>query len=237
MTELRVRAERAANTVGYGLATGAAGAVVGVVTGGVGWMLVAGGTAAVAGAQVGRTRPSRASRRHAKLTAATARRLAPLSREGWHLIHARPIGQDPDRVYHLCVPPSANLVVTLMDWDWPKDSHVRLDGSGALHAGPIDGSIAVDWVLQAADTVANTLHSHRKKLGRIGVTQVLPVHDAAVAGGHVQFHQIHGDQDCEINIVQAGQLLKKMRTVPSGQSRSTRRSARDFADFLDTAFP
>ncbi|MEV1040389.1 hypothetical protein AB0J01_27620 [Streptomyces sp. NPDC050204] len=238
MTGVRVRAERAANTVGYGLATGLAGVLVGAVTGGLGWAVAIGGAAAVAGGKVGQARPDSVTRRNARLTSATARCLSPLRREGWHLIHARPIGQDPDRVYHLCVPPSANRVVVVMDWAWPPDVEVSLDGSGNLHAGAVDGEIAVDWLLHAADTVGSALDGQRKALGRIGLAQVLPVHGALVGnGGHVQFHRDHNDQNCEINVVHADVLADKMRTVPSGTTRGTRRVAGAFAKFLDNAFP
>ncbi|MDX3165934.1 hypothetical protein PV516_19290 [Streptomyces scabiei] len=240
MTTMRVRAERTINTLGYGLATGAAGALVGVVTGGLGWAALIGGAAAVAGGQVGRARPDSATRRNARLTRATARELAPLTREGWRLLHARAIGQDEDRVYHLCVPPTAHLVVVLMDWAWPEGATVFLDGTGQLHAGEADGNVAVDWVLHAADTAAKALENNRKALGSIGVTQVLPVHDATVDNnGHVQFQQDHNDEDREINVVQASVLLDKMRTIPEGkaENRRTKRAARHFAEFLDNTFP
>ncbi|MFF2571121.1 hypothetical protein [Streptomyces sp. NPDC058084] len=239
MTTMRIRAERAVNVLGYGLATGLAGAAVGAVTGGLGWALAIGGASAVAGGQVGRTRPDGATRRNARLTAATADRLAPLRSDGWHLVHARPIGQDPDRVYHLCVPPSANRVVVVMDWaGWPAGAHVHLDGSGSLHAGGADGGIAVDWLLHAVDTVGHALGNNRKALGDIGLAQVLPVHHATVDNdGHVQFHRDHNDESREINVVQAEALADKMRTIPSEVTRHTRRAAGTFAEFLDSTFP
>ncbi|MFC8570739.1 hypothetical protein ACFUIW_33780 [Streptomyces sp. NPDC057245] len=237
MTTVRLRAERAATTATYGLATGTAGAVLGGVTGGLGWALLMGGTTAVAGAQVGRSRPDRATRRHARFTNRTAGYLSTLRHDGWRLLHARPIGQDPDRVYHLCVPPSANRVVVCMDWDWPQDAQIRLDDDG-LQAGGADGDIAVDWVLHAADTVAQTLNGNSEDLGHIGVAQALPVHGASVAnGGHVQFHREHGDENREINVLHASVLADKLRTVPTQVTRSTRRTARTCADFLDTTFP
>lgn len=235
----RIRAERAANTVGLGLATGVAGALVGAVTGGTGWALAVGGAAAFAGGQIGRARPDRATRRNAKLTAATTERLAPLRNEGWHLVHARAVGQDLDRVYHLCVPPSAHRVVVVMDWQgWPSGARVLLDSDGNLLAGAANGDIAVEWVLHAADTVANVLENNRKKLGAVGVAQVLPVHDASVDNdGHVQLHRRHNDQDREINVVQASALADKMSTVTRDVTRTTRRTARHIAGLLDTAFP
>ncbi|WP_406397777.1 hypothetical protein OH805_02570 [Streptomyces sp. NBC_00879] len=215
-----------------------AGAAVGALTGGVGWALAVGGTAAVAGAQVGRARPDSTTRRHAKLTRATAEHVAPLRREGWRLLHARPIGQDPDRVYHLCVPPSANTVMVLMDWSWPQGAQVSLDEQGALHAGAQVGDVAVDWVLHAGQHVRDALDGSRKALGRIGVGQALPVHGAAVANdGHLQFRREHAGEDREINVLSAAVMLEKMRTVPGDSSRSTRRAARHFAEFLDNTFP
>lgn len=237
MSAMRARAERTANTLTYGLATGLAGALVGGLTGGLGWAFAIGGTAAVAGGQVGRSRPDAATRENAKLVGATARELAPLTREGWQLLHGRAIGQDPDRVYHLCVPPSANTVVVVMNWAWPRGAHVFLDAAGDLHAGKADGSVAVDWVLHAADTVDNAL-TNNKVLGSIGIAQVLPVHDATVDNdGHVQFQQDHNNEDREINVVQSDTLLKKMRTVPTDDTRRTRRAARTFSEFLDNTFP
>ncbi|MFF9204357.1 hypothetical protein ACF1AE_21560 [Streptomyces sp. NPDC014986] len=237
MTGLRLRAERAATTATYGLATGLAGALTGGVTGGLGWALLMGGTTAVAGAQVGRSQPDRATRRHTRLTNRTAGYLSPLRHDGWRLLHARAIGQDSDRVYHLCVPPSANLVVVCMDWAWPEDTQVRFDDDG-LQAGGVDGDIAVDWVLHAANTVAQALDGNSKELGHIGVAQALPVHGAGVAnGGHVQFHREHGEEEREINVLHASVLADKLRTVPTQVTRRTRRTARDCADVLDTAFP
>ncbi|MFJ2752730.1 hypothetical protein [Streptomyces sp. NPDC087297] len=237
MSTMRVRAERAANTVAYGLATGAAGMLVGAVTGGFGWALAVGGTAAVAGAQAGRARPDSVTRRNKRMTAATAGYLAPLRHDGWRLIHARPIGQDPDRVYHLCVPPSASRVVVCMDWAWPDDVQIRLDENGNIDAGPVDGEIAVDWLLQAADAVRQELGANKKLLGAIGTAQVLPVHNAAVQEGHIQFHREQGDEQREINVVHRSVLVDKMRPLGAGATRRTRRSARAVAEFLDTTFP
>ncbi|MER0443095.1 hypothetical protein ABR738_00640 [Streptomyces sp. Edi4] len=239
MTPVRVRAERAAHTVGYGLVTGLAGAAVGAVTGGLGWALVVGGASAVAGGQVGRTRPDSAARRNARLTAATADQLGPLRRDGWHLLHARPIGQDTDRMYHLCVPPSAHLVVVVMDWaGWPADAHISRDEDGNLYAGEADGEVAVDWVLHAADTVGQALWAKRKTLGNIGLAQVLPVHGASVGtDGHVQVHRDHDNERREINVVQAQALVDKMRTVPTAVTRRTKRAAWACTQFLDVTFP
>ncbi|MEU3399390.1 hypothetical protein [Streptomyces filamentosus] len=235
----RIRVERAASTVGFGLATGVAGALVGAVTGGMGWALAVGGAAAVAGGQIGRARPDSATRRNTRLTAATADRLAPLRREGWRLIHARAIGQDADRVYHLCIPPSAHRVVVVMDWQgWPSGARILLDSDGNLQAGAADGSIPVDWVLHAADTVGTVLKDNRKTLGGVGLAQVLPVHEASVDnGGHVQFHREHNDQQREINVVHGTALADKMSTVIRDVTRSTRRTARGIAELLDAAFP
>ncbi|GAA1110532.1 hypothetical protein GCM10009577_36390 [Streptomyces javensis] len=215
-----------------------AGAAVGAFTGGVGWALAIGGTTAVAGAQVGRARPDRATRRNARLTRATTECLDPLRNDGWRLLHARAIGQDPDRVYHLCVPPSANTVMVLMDWAWPTAAEIYLDEDGALHSGALDGDIAVEWVLEASQTVRDALERNRKTLGSIGVGQVLPVHQATVANeGHLQFHRDYVGEKREINIVHANVLLEKMRTVSGDGSRRTRRAARHFADFLNNTFP
>ncbi|MFF4409879.1 hypothetical protein [Streptomyces sp. NPDC001404] len=237
MNALRVRAERAANTLGYGLATGLAAAAAGALTGGLGWALALGGTAAVAGAHVGRTRPDSTTRRHARLTQATIEHLAPLQREGWSLLHARPVGQDPDRVYHLCVPPSANTVMVLMDWAWRRGAPVHLDEQGVLHNGAEPSDQAVEWVLHAGQTVRETLQHHCRALGRIGVGQALPVHHAPVANeGHLQFHREYAGQVQEINVLHSGVLLEKMRTVPRGTTRRSRRAARAFAELLDNTF-
>ncbi|MFD6541204.1 hypothetical protein [Streptomyces goshikiensis] len=237
MSTMRVRAERTANTVAYGLTTGVAGALAGAVTGGLGWALVAGGTAAVAGAQAGRARLDSTTRRNQKMTAATTRALAPLRREGWRLIHARPLGQDPDRVYHLCVPPSASRVVVCMDWDWPKGEQVRLDEEGQIAAGRVDGEIAVDWVLQAADAVRQQLASNKKLLGAIGTAQVLPVHYAPVQEGHAQVHREQDDAKYEITVIHRSVLVDKMRPLGEGATRPSRRTARTVAEFLETTFP
>lgn len=239
MSALRVRAERTANTVAYGLVTGVAGALVGAATGGLGWALAFGGTAAVAGAQAGRARPDSATRRsnrNNKLTEATTRGLAPLRREGWLLIHGRPLGQDPDRVYHLCVPPSASRVVVCMDWSWPKGEQVRFDAEGRIVAGQVDGEIAVEWLVQAAEAVRKELVANNRTLGKIGTAQVLPVHRAPVQGGHIQCHREQGDQKYEINAVHSSVLVDKMRPLANGATRRTRREARAFAEFLDTTF-
>ncbi|QKV98156.1 hypothetical protein HUT19_41280 (plasmid) [Streptomyces sp. NA02950] len=239
-TTMRARAERVVNTAVYGVATGAAGALVGAFTGGLGWALLIGGAAGVAGGKVGSGRPDSATRANARLTKLTSQELAPLTREGWYLLHGRAIGQDEDRVYHLCVPPTAHLVVVVMNWAWPQGATIFLDGAGELHAGGADASVAVDWVLHAADTVDNALKDRRKELGSTGIAQVLPVHDATVDNnGHVQFHQDHNDEDREINIVQGEALLDKMRTVTKShnESRRTRRAAHNIFVFLDNAFP
>ncbi|WP_435245157.1 hypothetical protein [Streptomyces tendae] len=239
MTTVRARAERAVNTVGYSLATGLAGAAVGAVTGGLGWALAVGGASAVAGSQVGRSRPDSATRHHERLTAATADQLGPLRRDGWHLLHARPVGQDEDRVYHLCVPPSAHMVVVAMDWaGWPKDAHVTRDEDGALFAGYADPEVAVEWVLQAADAVGQALGSRRKTLGAVSLAQVLPVHGASVDNhGHVQVHRDHAGESREMNVVQGQALAEKMRTVTTGVDRRTRRTAWAITQFLDSTFP
>lgn len=238
MNAVRARAERAATTVGFGLVSGLAGAAIGAATGGVGWALLAGGTTAVAGAHVGRSRPDSATRRNLRLTRATVQQLAPLHRDGWRLLHARAIGEDPDRVYHLCVPPSAHTVMVLMDWEWPREGHLYLDEDGALRSGSIEGEPAVDWVLQAGQSVRDALEGKRKLLRTIGVGHALPVHQATVANnGHLQFHRDHGGQEREVNVVHAGVLLEKMRTVPRTATRRSRRLARSVAEFLDTTFP
>ncbi|WP_333745564.1 hypothetical protein [Streptomyces sp. IBSBF 2950] len=239
-TTMRARAERAANTAVYSLATGAAGALVGAITGGLGWALLVGGAAGFAGGKVGSTRPDSVTRANARLTKLTSGELAPLTREGWYLLHGRAIGQDEDRVYHLCVPPTAHLVVVVMNWAWPENETVFLDDAGELHAGEVDASVAVDWVLHAADTVASALKERRKELGSTGIAQVLPVHGATVGtNGHVQFNQEHNDEDREINIVQTDTLLDKMRTVTNNytETRRTRRAAHNIFVFLDNAFP
>ncbi|MFD5882596.1 hypothetical protein [Streptomyces yangpuensis] len=237
MTTMRVRAERAANTVAYGLATGAAGAMVGAVTGGMGWAMAIGGAASVAGAQAGRARPASATRRNAKLTAGTTKQLALLRKAGWRLIHARPIGQDQDRVYHLCIPPSASRVVLCMDWAWPAGEQVHLDEDGSLKAGSVDGEIAVDWLLQAAEVVRTELATGKKVFGKISVAHVLPVHRATVQEGHVQFHREQDDERREINVVHRNVLVDKMRPLGEGATLRTRRTARNVAEFLDSTFP
>ena len=238
---ITARAQRAVVAGGTGLATGLVGAAaVGLFTGGAGWALLAGTVTGLAGHQVGGQRWDRTANARAPHVEATIHALNPLAEDGWHILTARSVGRRNERIYHLCVPPSANIVVLLMDFPWQKGELVHLNGYSQLTSGTATYEGVVEDLMKASDHVRHTLNKRklRRRLGAPSVGQVLPVHNAPVMGEHLQFKRYPAPgEEREINVVSAKVLVDKMQTTKGNVDRRTRRRAEGIATALGEHYP
>ncbi|MGW0336705.1 hypothetical protein ACWD0J_33505 [Streptomyces sp. NPDC003011] len=238
---ITARAQRAAAAGGAGIFTGLCGAAAAaLLTGGVGWALLAGAATGVAGHRIGAQRWDRAANARAPQVEATIHALKPLAEDGWHLLTARSVGRRNEPRYHLCVPPSANIILLLMDVPWPKGELVHLNGYNQLASGSDIHELTVEALLKASDHVRHTLDKRklRRRLGAPSVGQVLPVHNAPVMDEHLQFIRYPAPTEKrEINVVSARLLVEKMQSANGSVDRRSRQRAGKIAEALNQHYP
>lgn len=110
---------------------------------------------------------------------ATAARLAPLTREGWHILHDRALPYSRANLDHVLIPPSAAGVIVLDTKRWHAQKLTRLVG-GRVHCGDEDRHVQVEKVAGYARRVAAAVGVPGES-----VIPLLVVHGSRVVGGHL----------------------------------------------------
>ncbi|MGW3308103.1 hypothetical protein ACWDG9_16135 [Streptomyces sp. NPDC001073] len=238
---ITARAQRSAAAGAAGVFTGLVGATaVGLFTGGAGWALLAGTATGVAGHRIGAQRWDRAVNARAPQVEATIHALKPLAEDGWYLLTARSVGRRNESRYHLCIPPSANIVLLLMDVPWQKGELVHLNGYNQLASGTDIHEVTVEALLKASGHVRHTLDNRklRRRLGALSVGQVLPVHNAPVLDEHLQFTRYPAPNETrEVNVVSARVLVEKMQSASGSADSRSRQRAGKIAEALNERYP
>jgi hypothetical protein len=194
----------------------------------------------VAGHRIGAQRWDQAANARAPQVEATIHALKPLSEDGWYLLTARSVGRGNEPRYHLCVPPSANIVLLLMDVPWRNGELVHLNGYNQLASGTEIHEQTVEALLKASDHVRDNLDKRRlrRRLGALSVGQVLPVHNAPVMDEHQQFTRYPApNEKREINVVSARVLVEKMQSANGSADRRSRQRAGKIAEALNEHYP
>jgi hypothetical protein len=181
----------------------AAGALVGTLASSAG-PRVAGPAAAVAAGAVGWllrfrvTAETVAWRRGARGERRTARRLRPLLRNGWTVLHDVAIPGSRANADHLLIGPPGMFLVDSKAWH----GHITLgpDGSAWHNGRPMDR--ALDTVRWEADQIAETLGA--------AVLPMLCVHDAKLPWG-----ELYAAGEPIVPVLTPGRLVATLRGLPA----------------------
>jgi hypothetical protein len=107
----------------------------------------------------------------------TAALLAPLLKEGWHILHDRAIPGSRANLDHVLVPPHGRYLIALDTKLWSRHKGTLDTRAGRLVHGCADRHKAIETVAWEADRAA--------ALCRVPAYPVIVMHSAPVAGGEV----------------------------------------------------
>lgn len=148
----------------------------------------------------------------------TAKLLAPLLREGWHILHDRTI--PGGQIDHVLVSPDGLFVITLDTKMWSRlKGMLDVTSYNRLVHGDADRHKAITGVKWQADCAASLLV--------VPAYPVIVMHSAPVAGGLVQA--------AGVPVVAPGGLLELLRALPKG--RPDRQRARLLAAAVQRKLP
>lgn len=162
----------------------------------------------------------------AQAEADTARLLAPLEAQGWHVFHDRRLPWGRANIDHVLVSPCGTALVVLDTKRWHKGFPTALIG-GRVHCGDQDRHDQVDAVARYAARVGELLN-----LPAGSVWPLLVVHGSPIAGGRLEARA--REWAGVVHVLGPTWLVPTLAGAPTG--RDAFRAAR-LASWVESALP